>query len=290
MYRLVVLALFLLVSCEKNIDLQLEDAGEVLVVDATIENDLPPVVILTRSFAFFSYISPAILSDAFVHDAEVYLSNGAVTHKLKEYAFPLAPGYVGYFYSNDTSTPSTVIVGALETDYTLRIISEQKEYTSSVRIPALASVPDSIWLQRAPLNPDTNKRVLYIKATDPPGLGNYARYFTKKNSQPFYPGENSVFDDQVINGTTYSVILPPGVNKNDPPKSDSNFFKRGDTVILKFTNIDRSVYKFWSSWEFARQSIGNPFAQPNKVQGNINNGALGVFSGYAAWYRTVIAQ
>ncbi|MEO6537303.1 MAG: DUF4249 domain-containing protein, partial [Ferruginibacter sp.] len=62
------------------------------------------------------------------------------------------------------------------------------------------------------------------------------------------------------------------------------------TVTLKFCNIQKPVYLFWSTWEFAYQSIGNPFAQPNKVLGNISNGALGSFSGYAAFYRTIIAR
>ncbi len=39
--------------------------------------------------------------------------------------------------------------------------------------------------------------------------------------------------------------------------------------------------------EFAYQSIGNPFASPNKVLGNMSNGALGAFSGYAAFYKTI---
>ena len=129
-----------------------------------------------------------------------------------------------------------------------------------------------------------------LRAFDPPGLGNYVRYFTKTNSEPFFPGGNSVFDDQVIDGTSYEVQLPKGFDKNDPPKMDSNFFKRGDTVALKFCNIDKASYDFWSTWEFAFQSIGNPFAQPNKVVGNISNGALGVFCGYAAWYGTKVAQ
>ena len=58
--------------------------------------------------------------------------------------------------------------------------------------------------------------------------------------------------------------------------------------LLKLCNIDRPTYTFWSTWEFAFQSIGNPFAQPNKVIGNISNGALGAFSGYGAFYKTLL--
>ena len=282
--------LILLFSCEKNIDIKLKDAANVLVVDAAIENGKAPYVILTKSFSFFSQINPSILSGAFVHDADIFISNGTLTHKLREYAYPLAPGYMGWFYGIDTANLSTSFTGQFNTQYSLEINTGGQQYNSSVSIPALSTYPDSIWLQRAPLNPDTNKRVLYIKATDPPGLGNYIRYFTRKNSEAFLPGENSVYDDQVIDGNTYTVILPQGINKNDTPKADSNFFKRGDTVTLKFCNIERKVYKFWSTWEFAQQSIGNPFAQPNKVLGNVSNGALGVFCGYASWYGTKVAE
>ena len=129
-----------------------------------------------------------------------------------------------------------------------------------------------------------------IRGTDPPGRGNYVRYFTKVNSDPFLPGENSVFDDQVIDGTTFEVQLFRGIDRNDPPSGDKNFFNKGDTITMKFCNIEKPAYTFWSTWEFAFQGIGNPFAQPNKVIGNISNGALGVFSGYAARYRTIIAK
>lgn len=279
-----------LLSCEKNINFNLDQSATALVVDAQIENGLPPTVVLTRSLSYFGKISPEILSAAFVHDADVYVSNGSVTHKLKEYAYPLVPGFTGYYYGIDSANLSTAFVGTLNTNYDLRIVSGQQEYTSSAFIPAFVADLDSIWVQRAPDNPDTSKRILFIRGTDPPGRGNYVRYFTKVNSQPFLPGENSVFDDQVIDGTTFNVQLLRGIDRNDPPKADSNFFAGGDTITMKFCNIPKSTFTFWSTWEFAYQSIGNPFAQPNKVIGNISNGALGVFCGYAARYRTIIAQ
>ncbi len=291
MYRMIfAFCSLLFISCEKNINFPLKVSPEVLVVDASIENDKPPLVILTRSFSYFSKIEPALLANSFVHQASVFMSNGTVTHQLKEYSVPLAPGLQGWYYSNDTSQPATAFTGKLDTKYNLTIVADSTTYYSTVRIPALATFPDSVWLERAPMNPDTNKRILYIRAQDPLGLGNYVRYFTRKNQESFFPGFNSVYNDEVIDGNRYSVILPQGVNRNDLPKQDSNFFRKGDTVTLKFCNIDRSTYNFWSTWEFSQQSIGNPFAQPNKVTGNISNGALGVFAGYACWYATRIAR
>jgi hypothetical protein len=277
-----------LMACEKDIEFNLDESAPTLVVDASIENDLAPQVVLTKSLSFFQQINPTILEDAFVHDAEVYMSNGTVTHKLKEQAIPLVAGYNAYVYTIDSSDLATAFVGELNHAYSLRIVTGGKEYLSSTFIPALNVVPDSVYYKQAPFIEDTTLRIMMVKASDPPGLGNYIRYLTKRNSGPFLPGENSVYTDEVIDGTTYDVTFPQGIDRNDPPKADSNFYHKGDTVTFKFSNISKSTYQFWNTWEFAFQSIGNPFAQPNKVIGNVNNGALGAFCGYAAWYNTQI--
>ena len=277
-------------SCEKNIDFNLQNADNVLVVDAQIENGKAPVVVLTKSLDYFGAISPEILANSFVHNAAVTISNGTLTHKLKEYLVPLGGGYSYSFYSIDSANLATAFVGAFNKSYTLNISAAGKDYAAKTTIPLLVKYPDTLWFKRAPLNTDTNKRVLMTRTTDPPGLGNYIRYYTKKNRGNFLPGENSVFDDAIIDGTTYEVQVDPGIDRNNPISADSNFFRKGDTVTVKICNIDKPSYTFWSTWEFAQQSIGNPFSQPNKVIGNINNGALGAFCGYAAWYQTLIAK
>ena len=282
------IGLVLFCSCEKDIDLNLKESEPVLTVDAQIENGQAPRVVLTKSFSYYQKIDAALLAGSFVRNAEVYISNGSLTHRLKEYEVPLAPGFSAYYYSVDSTNPSTAFAGEFGKSYSLRIVSENQEYRSNTDIPARVNFPDSLWFIRAPQNPDTTLRVLVMRATDPPGRGNYVRYFTKKNNDPFLPGEN-VFDDQVIDGTTYEIQLPQGVDRNNVINRDSTFYKKGDTVTLKFCAINKASYNFWNTWEFAYQSIGNPFAQPNKVLSNISNGALGAFIGYGAGYKTLIA-
>jgi hypothetical protein len=280
----------ILISCEKDINFNLKNADDVLVVDAQIENGQPPVVFLSKSLDFFSEIKPDILANSFVRNAQVTLSNGSKTDTLKELAIPLSNGYTAYVYTSNPLSPATNILGEFGKTYSLSIKAEGKTYSSTTTIPLLTKFPDSLWFKVAPQNPDTSLRVLMTKTTDPPGLGNYIRYFTQKNGKGFLPGPNSVFDDNVIDGTTYEIQVEPGIDRNNPTPRDNNFFKRGDTVTLKLCNIDRPTYTFWNTWEFAQQSIGNPFSQPNKVIGNVNNGALGAFCGYAAWYKTIIAR
>lgn len=278
------------VSCEKNIDLNINNAQPVAVVDARIETGQAPFVVLTKSLSYYSTLGPQVIAGSFLRNADVYISNGILTHKLREYGMSLSPGFFAYYYSIDTANLTTAFTGQLNTSYSLRILAEGKEYNAVTKIPNQNAALDSVWVLPAPQNPDPLKRILMLRITDPPGRGNYVRYFTQRNSEGFLPGENSVFDDQIIDGTTFDVQLAPGINRNDPVKVDSNFFKKGDTITVKFADIDKATFTFWNTWEFAYQSIGNPFAQPNKVIGNISNGALGAFCGYAPRFKTIVAQ
>ena len=289
-YLYLILLCFTIISCERDIDFDLNESEPTLVVDGEIESGLPPRIILTKSVDYFSQITPELLDGSFVHNAEVILSNGLQTNRLVEYSIPIDSGFSLYFYSIDTLSPSNIILGEFNKQYSLSINTEGKNYTASTRIPALTLFPDSVFFKPAPQNPDTNKRVMFIRATDPAGLGNLIRYYTRKNNEMFFPGRISVFTDDIIDGTTYTVQLEPGLNRNDPLDFEENFFKKSDTVTLKICNIDRATYNFWNTWEFAQQSIGNPFSQPNKVIGNISNGALGAFCGYASWYKTIVVE
>jgi hypothetical protein len=274
-------------SCEKNINFKLKIVPDVLVVDASIENNQPPVVVLSKSFDYFSKITPQVLDTSFVHNANVSVSNGTQTQQLKEYSIDSAGGYLIYYYSIDTANLSSAFLGQLNTTYHLKVVVAGNDYTATTTIPPLAKKIDSLWWKPTPFADDSSEADLFVQAKDPPGLGNYIRYYTKINSGTFLPGQQSVFDDELIDGTTYNLKVQPGIDRNNPIAFDKNFFHRGDTVTLKLSNIDRTTYQFWLTMEFAYQSIGNPFASPNKVLGNISNGALGAFCGYASDFKTI---
>lgn len=284
----VLASLILLCSCEKNINFKLKVVPDVLVVDASIENSQPPIVILSKSFDYFSKITPEALDTSFVHNADVYISNGTQTQQLKEYSISTPGGFLLYYYSIDTANINSSFPGQLNTSYNLKVVTAGKEYTSVTNIPPLAKKIDSLWWKPTPFADDSTEIDLFVRAKDPPGLGNYIRYYTKINNGVYLPGQQSVFDDQLIDGTTYDLKVQPGIDRNNPVAFDKNFFHRGDTVTLKLSNIDRNTYQFWLTMEFAYQSIGNPFASPNKVLGNISGGALGAFCGYASDFKTII--
>ena len=279
--------LFIATGCEKTIDFNLDESDPKLVVEATIENGQPPVVILSQSLNYFSTIDTQILGSSFVHNAEVFVSNGQKTHKLKEYAYTVN-AYKLYYYSIDSANLGSAFVGELNKQFSLRIAYAGNEFTSSTSIPAITKKIDSIWWKPAPANEDTNKVIAMVKATDPGGFGDYVRYFTKRNKEPFLPAFNSVFDDLIIDGTTYELQIDPGINRNAERKEEEHFFNRGDTVTFKLANINMTTFDFWRTMEYSYASIGNPFATPVKVLGNISNGALGYFGGYASQYHTLV--
>ena len=277
----------LLWSCERDIDIALIEEEPKLVVEATIENGQPPMVLLTRSLDYYSAISPQILANSFVRGAEVYVSDGVRTHRLKEYARPIG-GFNLVYYGTDSSDLSTAIIGELNKQYSLRIVAEGKEYTATTTIPGLTKHIDSVWWKPAPPQADTDQVVVMVRATDPPGFGDYVRYFTKRNNEPFFAPFNSTFDDLFVDGTTYELPVEPGIDRNRDITDRDRFFNKGDTVTLKLSNIDKGTYDFWRTMEFSYASVGNPFATPVKVQSNVSGNALGYFGGYATQYRTLV--
>jgi hypothetical protein len=283
--------MMLFTACEKEINIDLQEPPATLVVDASIENGLPPVVVLSRSLNYFSKINPEILSASFVRGAYVTISDGRKTVKLKEDSIRRNGGLPVFYYTIDLSSPANMLFGSLNTSYSLNIMMEGKTYTAQTSIPAITRRIDSLWWEelKGPREPeDSNSVLVMMRGADKPGLGSYIRYFTRVNREAYLPGFNSVFDDQVIDGSVYTVTIDKGFDKNGDFEPSERYFKRGDTVSLKLCEIDKASYDFFRTMEFSFQSVGNPFSSPVKVLGNMSNGALGAFTGYAAQYRQLI--
>jgi hypothetical protein len=279
----------LCVSCEKKIQFTPRDQEAKLVVDASIENGKKPIVFLTTSLNFFNNISVDKLVNSFVQHATVKISNGEKTHTLREFRVDAGNGYFLYYYSTDSSNGGTSLEGEQGKTYSLQILTDGKEYTATTTIPHLKKKIETLYFEGNVDPKDSTKVILYGIFFDPQGYGDYTRYYTKTNSGPYYPGLNSVFDDQVTDGKKYKVQIEKGVNRNETIDfQEYSFFHKGDTVTVKYCDIDKGVYDFWRTMEYSYSSIGNPFSSPTKVKGNISNGGLGYFGGYAVQYSSII--
>jgi hypothetical protein len=262
------LLLTALAACEKKIDFVPQNLPPSLVVEGEIETGRYPVVILSKTVDYFGKISPQLLLSSFVRNAKVSVSNGSVTHLLKEYAFQLPNGYVYVYYTVDSTTTGTIFRGEIGKTYDLKIEVNNEVYTATTQIPTSQRRMDSIWWK--PLTSFPTPR-------------------DSRNREPFFSGVNSVFDDQFVNGTTFDIQVDRGDDRNNPSDIDDyGYFEKGDTVTVKFSNITRETYNFYRTLDYSFRSIGNPFSQPTKVQSNISGNALGVWAGFKAQYRTII--
>ncbi len=65
-----------LISCEKEVEVDLPETEAKLVVEGTIEQGQPPIVILTRTQSYFAPTDLNSIAGIFVKDAVITVSDG----------------------------------------------------------------------------------------------------------------------------------------------------------------------------------------------------------------------
>lgn len=307
-----ILLLIAFSSCTKEIQLKdLPQPTTQLVVEGHIENGTPPIILLTRNSPYFGGINLNDLSAYFVHNANVSIYSDGDTIDLVEYCVDDFPeevqrqvaGFFGYEVDDSTEIPNiciysigdlinyylngdtTVFLGRVGGHYGLKIVSGTDVVTSSTTIPGLLPFTLSY---RAHDDPTKDSLVsVLVTYDDPDTTGNFLRYFTKRNSEPFYaPLSSSVYDDNVIAGSVLTLPLERGQAANSDIDFDTyGYFWRGDTVTVKFSSIDKAHYDFWQTVE--NDGGDSPFSSPVRIKGNIQGG-LGIWGGYGSFYATII--
>lgn len=305
------LACVMVFSCTKEIDLELPEYEPKLVVDGTIEEGLPPIVLLTKSQSFFGETDINSFENSFVHDAVVIVSDGTITDTLEEFcSSSLPPGtdtLVAQFlgvpvealaFANICAytTLNQAMFGQLNTHYSLRIESEGNTYTSMTKIPNRVPL-DSVWFEGEPSS--LPHGFVYAILSDPDSLGNGYRWYDKRLNlaDDGFPKDfnfglpfGASFFDEFFNAETFEF----GVARSDSDRDDENdregFFRIGDTIVIKFCSVPYESAEYYQFAETQAINNGNPFSSPANNPTNIEGGALGVWTGYAVTYDTIVAQ
>jgi len=286
-YFLILATLSLFSACTEEINVTLPNSDKKIVIEGTIENGKYAEVIITRSIPLFSSVGSTSPAEFYVTDATVYVSNGTTTEILTITID--SSSALGVVYKGNT------IVGVPGQTYSLRVVaSDGKEYNATTTIPNPVAL-DSVWWKAAP--PEDTLGYANARLSDPVGLGNNYRWYSKRPTKDrrFLPQFGSTFDDKLIDGKSFEFAYAKAYDPTDSENSIENdsdterfYYLKSDTIYIRFVSFDRASKDFYTTFEAALSSNGNPFASPTTILGNIDNGALGVWAGMGASYDTIM--
>jgi hypothetical protein len=275
--------IILLQSCTEDIDLDIAGGEGKIVIEGNIENGKYAEVIITRN----SPVSqPLDFTKILVNNAKVYVSNGATTDTLM-FGIDSASSIPLVYRGNK-------IIGAPGQTYYLTVIADGKTYTANTVIPPLIKL-DSVWWKPQPDKGDS-LGFAWARFTEPTGQGNAYRWFAKRagKDRRYLAPFGASIDDKFIDGKSFEFYAIRGNDPTDPidendekARREAVYFRKNDTIHIKFCTTSNEVYRFYVTYETALQSNGNPFASPTSIISNISGGGLGVWAGLGATYDTI---
>ncbi len=280
-------SLALFSACTEDVDLTLPNSDNKIVIEGLIENGKFAQVLITRTIPLFSTVTGATAADLYVLDATVYVSNGSITDTLGLTID--SSSSLGVVYQGNS------IIGASGQNYSLTVVTaDGKIYKATTSIPYPVAL-DSVWWKPQP--PEDSLGFANARLSEPAGLGNNYRWYAKRPTKDrrFLAQNGSTFDDKLVDGKSFEFAYTKAYDPTDNVNSIENdsdeerfYYRKSDTIYIKFCSIDKASKDFFTTFEAALSSNGNPFASPTTVLGNIDNGGLGAWTGIAASYDTIM--
>jgi len=307
------LPLLALTACEKEITVDLPETETRIVVEGTIETGQPPIVILTRTQSWFGPTNLSSIAATFVSEATVTVDDGSTAHTLQRVCsseipdalLDLASGLVGIDVNllrraNICVWIGANVLGEEGRSYRLNVEAEGRSLSSTTTIPHAVRL-DSLWFRLARMRPnDDSLGFIWARLTDPDTLGNHYRWLARRENKgpdgrpkdgAFMAPLFSVFEDRYVNGLSFDFNFNRGSRPYSTAKDDENeergYFKRGDTVVVKFASIGRAEFLFYNSFQNNVSTQGDLFSNPANVRSNISGG-LGVWAGWGTRLDTLV--
>lgn len=299
-----ILMIISFLSCEEEYipDTNLQE--QEVVVEGYVEvgsNSNPTFVILTKSIPFISTIEPDKFTELFLRGATVSVNDGDKTVTLTELClsdiseeFREQVYEVLGFRPDSNSVDICLyadILGQLTKDYgrryDLKVLIDGKEITATTTVPSYVPLDTLIW-DDTPGTPSDTLAQLLVTINDPSGVANYYRYQTATDGNGFLAPFTSVIDGEIFDGKKFDVPLQKAERRGGDFDPESfGLYRRGDTVIVKWSTIDKAHFDFWNTRDFSANS-GGPFSSYTRIATNIKGG-LGIWGGYATeQYKEVV--
>lgn len=244
-----------LLSCEKVVDVALNEAAPRYVIEATINNNGICRVLLSAT-------APVAGADSFA-----VIRNAAVTiNDNNSAAFILSEKQPGVYQSSE-------LKGRPGHTYNLRVVIHNKEFTATSVMPVVAVKPDSVYFTTGAVS-GSEHLIANVWYKDPVGAGNNYRFIQYVNERK----ESTVFvnNDKLNDGK--SVAFPLFYLNSD--NNEKRNINKGDTVRIELQCIDAGMYRYWYSLSTVSGAQLLSAVTPANPVTNISGGALGYFSAY----------
>ena len=288
-------------SCSKEVKIDIPGFDEQIVIDGSIETGTPAIIFLSNSKDIYAPTDINSYLSGFISGATVTVSNGTITDTLTEICTDNLPAGFESIAAAFFGLPieqlvnlhlcayvSTGIVGEVGKTYALKVLYNNKTYTSSTKIENPTALDNLFWREQANL---PGYGFSWAKITDSPVMGDAYRWEVKNLGDLFYSKPFQPFtDDRFYNGKTFefSVENPMSFKDQTIENQYKGYYKLGDTIVVKFSKLGKKEYQFFEKKYNQIYSGGNPFATPTNIPTNIEGGALGIWAGFSPWYDTLI--
>jgi hypothetical protein len=257
------LLLLLCISCEKIINVSLDESEPQIVIEGEITTARGPYTVrVTESKNFGDDNSFPGRADAVV---SVKNLNTGISEILK--------------YSGSGNYQTTVLQGVAGHSYQLTVVLGDKTYAATSTIPLRGVRIDMLYASGSALD---DKDVFMVPLfTDPVGKGNYYRLRQWLNGTMIKG--SFVRSDEAADGRTFDGQLWYSTDASD----GNPIIKNGDVMTVELQCVDKGVYDYFRTLE---TTIAQDASTPSNPLSNISGGAIGVFNACRSNKLTVTAK
>ena len=242
-----------------------------VVVEGSIENDQPAMVILSWSVPFDQKIDTLLLNYV-IRSAKVSVSDGEQTEVLS-------------LRSNWNHLPPFVYYGAdlkgeIGKSYWLTVEYQDKVIQAETYIPVPVRLENYVFVKR---NPTDTTGYIHISFNNTSDL--YYQVATRVDEKEtiYTP---SLYGNFRANQFEKDKIVTLQVSKGPilyPEMQVNTYFVEGDVIYMKFRTMPEHGYNFWSSWQNEVVNGQNPIFPANtSLKSNIEGG-IGIWCGYGTY-------
>lgn len=237
-------------SCQKVIDLKVNDSDPKLVIEANYDAVAQKVQVhISKSIGVFSSDTFPVITNAQV---DIIDGIGVVSPLINK-------GEGNYALENYVPVYNNV--------YRVVVIIKGKTYTASDSLVPVVPI-DTITQEKLPPNPIADDGyAIYVHFTDPPNENFYRIRINKNGKWQHKLNDQFLLDDHFFNGNVTQFPLLPSV------------FSENDTVQLRMLSYSKKAYDYFSAlFALAGSSTSSP--APSNPPASWTNDALGTFTAY----------